>query len=72
MRMFLCVYLPNIGQAGMELRGWRGFWEHVITPKGGEGSERSLLYKHASNISSGGHPIAFYCDEFNIMMRRSR
>lgn len=43
-----------------------------ITPKGSEARERSLLYKHTANVSSGGHSIAFYCDELNIMMRRSR
>lgn len=46
------VYLPNIGQTGLELRGWQGFWENVIPPEGGKGRERSLLYKQISNLNS--------------------
>lgn len=57
MCMFLCVHLPKIGQAGLELEGMTGFLG--ITPKGGKGRERSLLYKHRANVSSGGQPIAF-------------
>lgn len=67
--VFMCVF-AKYRSGGVGAEGMTGFLG--ITPKGGEARERSLLYKHTSNVSSGGHPIAFYCDEFNIMMRRSR